>query len=64
MTDKYTTCIRISSADGRNTVESFLNDVRKRADKGKVEFGVSIDIERIEDPDEIDGEEPTPSSSD
>jgi len=42
------------TADDKNTLESFLNDVRKRADKGKVEFGVNINIKRIEEPAEIE----------
>ena len=43
--------IKISSNDGKNVVESFLNDIRKKADKGKVEFGVDIDVERIDESD-------------
>lgn len=54
MTDKYATCLRISSTDGRNTVEQFVHEIQKRADKGQVEFGVSINVERVEDPQEID----------
>ena len=45
---EYKQHIKISSSDGKNTVESFLNDIQKRADKAKVEFGVDIQVERIE----------------
>lgn len=44
---EYNQYIKISSADGKNKVESFLNDIQKRADKAKVEFGVDIQVERI-----------------
>ena len=43
--------LRISSNDGRNTVESFINQVKKKADKGQVEFGVDINVERIDESD-------------
>ena len=43
--------LKISSSDGKNVVESFLNDIRKKADKGQVEFGVDIDVERIDESD-------------
>lgn len=47
MTETHKQAILIEAGD-RNTVESFLNDLRKRADKGKVEFGVDIEIKRID----------------
>jgi hypothetical protein len=49
---EYTQYLKISSSDGKNVVESTINDLRKRAEKGKVEFGVDIRIERIEEPSE------------
>lgn len=49
MTDKYTQYLKISSSD-KNTTEQFINSIKKRANKGQVEFGVDIDIERISEP--------------
>jgi len=55
MSDEYAQYIKISSTDGKNVVESVLNDLQKQADKGRVEFGVDIEIERINKPtEEID----------
>jgi len=47
MTGEHVQYVRISSTDGRNTVESVLNDLEKQASKGRVEFGVDISIERV-----------------
>ena len=44
----YEQLIKISSDDGKNVVESVLNDLQKQADKGTVEFGIDIQVERIE----------------
>jgi len=56
MSDEYTEYVKISSTDGSNVVESVLNDLRKKADKGKVEFGVDIRVERIDPPvEDVDG---------
>ena len=49
---EYTQYLKITSSDGKNVVESVINDLRKKADKGQVEFGVDIRIERIEEPSE------------
>lgn len=48
MTEEYSQVVKISSSDGKNVVESVINDLRKQADKGRVEFGVDIEIERVE----------------
>ena len=56
MTEENSQCIRVSSTDGANTVERFLNDVMKRADKGKVEFGVDLKIERVDDPQDVESD--------
>jgi len=48
MSDEYSQSIKISSTDGKNVVESVINDIQKKADKGQVEFGVDIQVERIE----------------
>ena len=45
--EEYSVCLRISG-EASNHVESFLNDVRKRADEGRRRYGVDLDIERIE----------------
>jgi hypothetical protein len=47
MSDEYTQYVRISSTDGRNTVESIINDLAKKCDKGQVEFGVDVQVERV-----------------
>ena len=47
MKEEHVQYVRISSTDGRNTVESVLNDLEKQASKGRVEFGVDISIERV-----------------
>lgn len=49
MTDEYSQTIKISSSDGKNVVESVINDIRKQVDKGKVEFGLDIEVERVEE---------------
>lgn len=49
MTDDYTQYLKISSPD-KNTTEQFINSIKKRASKGKVEFGVQISIERVNSP--------------
>lgn len=54
MTDDYSVVIRVSG-NASNHVESFLNDVRKRADEGRRRYGVDLDIERIELQEETDG---------
>jgi len=55
MTDDYTQHLKISSSDGKNVVESVISDIQKKADKGQVEFGVDIRVERVEVPDkEVD----------
>jgi len=41
--------IRIQSDDGRNVVERMINDLEKKADKGRVDFGLDIEIERVTD---------------
>lgn len=55
MSDEYAQYVKISSTDGKNVVESVLNDLQKQADKGRVEFGVDIQVERVDEPAEIDG---------
>lgn len=50
MSDEYTQYLKISSSDGKNVVESVLNDIQKKADKGQVEFGVDIRVERVSEP--------------
>lgn len=52
MTDKHTRLIEIS-ADDENSVESFLNNVRKQASEGQ-RYGVNIKIRRV-DKSEIEG---------
>jgi len=52
MSDRYAQYVKISSTDGKNVVESVLNDLQKQADKGRVEFGVDIEIERVDPPQE------------
>lgn len=50
--ERYSQFLKVSSSDGKNKVESFLNDIQKRADKAKVEFGVDITVERVQEPTE------------
>jgi hypothetical protein len=50
MTDEHAVYVKISSTDGKNVVESVLNDLTKKAQKGQVEFGVDINITRVEPP--------------
>jgi len=50
MTEKYEQYIKISSTDGKNVVESVINDIHKQVDKGQVEFGLDIEVERVEPP--------------
>lgn len=45
--EDYSVVLRVSG-EASNHVESFLNDVRKRADEGRRRYGVDLDIERIE----------------
>jgi len=47
MTDKYRQAIVIEGT-AKNHVESFISDIHKRADKGRTEFGVSIDVTRVD----------------
>jgi len=49
VSDRYEQYVKISSTDGKNVVESVLNDLQKQADKGRVEFGLDIEIERVSD---------------
>lgn len=51
---EYEQYIKISSTDGKNKVESFLNDIQKRADKAKVEFGVDIQVTRVDPPADVE----------
>jgi hypothetical protein len=51
---KHTEYLKISSTDGKNVVESVINDLRKQASKGEVEFGINIQIERVEPPAELE----------
>jgi hypothetical protein len=57
MTEEYTQYVKISSTDGKNTVESVLNDLEKQASKGRVEFGVDISINRVDITDIADSED-------
>jgi len=41
--------IRIKSDDGKNTVERVINQIEKKVSKGRVEFGVDIEIDRVTD---------------
>jgi len=50
MSDEYTQYLKISSTDGKNVVESVINDIHKQVDKGRVEFGLDIEVERVEPP--------------
>jgi len=43
------------TTDDVNTGESFYNQIRKRAQKGNVEFGANIDVERISKPADVEG---------
>jgi len=52
MTEKYEQYIKISSTDGKNVVESVINDIHKQVDKGRVEFGLDIEVERVDPPSE------------
>jgi len=52
MSDRYAQYVKISSTDGKNVVESVLNDLQKQADKGRVEFGVDIEITLVDPPQE------------
>lgn len=45
--EKYRQAIVIE-ADARNHVESVINDLKKQIDKGKVEFGLNIEMRRVE----------------
>ena len=46
--------VKIEAGD-KNTSEEFLNSIKKFADKGNVEFGAGIEVERIEAPAETEG---------
>jgi len=52
MSEKYEQYIKISSTDGKNVVESVINDIHKQVDKGQVEFGLDIEVERVDPPSE------------
>jgi hypothetical protein len=54
---EYEQYLRISSTDGKNTVESIINDLKKQAHKGQVEFGVDITVERVDPPAEREPQE-------
>jgi hypothetical protein len=45
---EYRQAVVIKSTDGKNPVEKTIHELEKQADKGRVEFGVDIEIERIE----------------
>lgn len=63
MSDEYSQCVKIESADGKRTVEQFIHNMLKKANEGQQIYGTDIQIKRVQDPE--DGEEdPTPSSSD
>lgn len=51
---EYEQYIKISSSDGKNTVEQFINTMNKRAHKGRVEFGADIQIERVDPPADVE----------
>jgi len=51
---EYEIYIKISGEDS-NSVESIYNQLVKKVDKGNVEFGVGLSVERINAPADIDG---------
>ena len=46
MTDRYSQTIRISATE-KNTVEQFINNIKKQSDEGRVRYGVQINVERV-----------------
>jgi len=40
------------TAEDKNTAESLYNQIVKKVDKGNVEFGVGLEVTRIEEPSE------------
>lgn len=47
MSDRYRQAIVIEG-EARNHVESVINDLRKQLSKGRVEFGVDVEMRRID----------------